>query len=159
MDILIDKFGNRKRLFLIILEMDKQILIFGPVSYTHLDVYKRQANMTKKTAKNVVKTIFQSPSPFIKIEFQGGDPSTDFEMVKYIIEEAEWQNLFKKRVLEFVICTNLTLLNEDMVKYLKKHKCMISTSLDGPKDLHDTNRPLQNKDLSLIHILLRRGSF
>ena len=44
-----------------------------------------------KTAKNVVKTIFQSPSPFIKIEFQGGDPSTDFEMVKYIIEEAEWQ--------------------------------------------------------------------
>ena len=50
-----------------------------------------------KTAKNVVKTIFESPSPFIKIEFQGGDPSTDFEMVKYIIEEAEWQNLFKKR--------------------------------------------------------------
>lgn len=105
------------------------------------------ADMTKKTAKNVVKTIFQSPSPCIKIEFQGGDPSTDFDMVKYIIEEAEWQNLFKKRELDFVICTNLTLLNEDMVKYLKKHKCMISTSLDGPKDLHDMNRPLQNKDL------------
>ena len=73
------------------------------------------ADMTKKTAKNVVKTIFQSPSPVIKIEFQGGDPSTDFDMVKYIIEEAEWQNLFKKRELDFVICTNLTLLNEDMV--------------------------------------------
>lgn len=88
-----------------------------------------------------------SPSPCIKIEFQGGDPSTYFEMVKYIIEEAEWQNLFKKRELEFVICTNLTLLNEKMVKYLKKHNCMISTSLDGPKDLHDRNRPLQNKNL------------
>ena len=24
---------------------------------------------------------------------------------------------------------------------------MISTSLDGPKDLHDTNRPLQDKNL------------
>ncbi|MCQ5078170.1 His-Xaa-Ser system radical SAM maturase HxsB, partial [Alistipes putredinis] len=83
--------------------------------------------MTKKTAKKVVKTIFQSPSPFIKKEFQGGDPSTDFEMVKYIIEEAEWQKLFKNRELDFVICTNLTFLNEDMVKYLKKHKCMIST--------------------------------
>ena len=119
--------------------------IYCQVARKNMDDHS--ANMTKKTAKNVVKTIFQSPSPFIKIEFQGGDPSTDFEMVKYIIEEAEWQNLFKKRVLEFVICTNLTLLNEDMVKYLKKHKCMISTSLDGPKDLHDTNRPLQNKDL------------
>lgn len=41
------------------------------------------ADMSKRTAKNVVKTIFQSPSPCIKIEFQGGDPSTDFEMVKH----------------------------------------------------------------------------
>lgn len=105
------------------------------------------ADMTKQTAKNIVKTIFQSPSPCIKIEFQGGDPSTDFDMVKYIIEEAEWQNLFKKKELDFVICTNLTLLNEKMVQYLKKHNCMISTSLDGPKDLHDTNRPLQDKEL------------
>lgn len=105
------------------------------------------ADMTKKTAKNIVKCIFESPSPCIKIEFQGGDPATDFDMVKYIIEEAEWQNLFKKRDLGFVICTNLTLLNEKMVSYLKKHNCLISTSLDGPKDLHDNNRPLQNKEL------------
>lgn len=119
--------------------------IYCQVARKNIDDHS--ADMTKKTAKNVVKTIFQSPSPFIKIEFQGGDPSTDFEMVKYIIEEAEWQNLFKKRELDFVICTNLTLLNEDMVKYLKKHKCMISTSLDGPKDLHDMNRPLQNREL------------
>ena len=103
--------------------------------------------MTKKTAKNIVKTIFMSPSPCIKIEFQGGDPSTYFEMVKYIIEEAEWQNLFKKRELEFVICTNLTLLNEKMVKYLKKHNCMISTSLDGPKIC------MTETDLSRIKIL------
>ena len=33
-----------------------------------------------------------------------------------------------------------------MVKYLKKHKCYVSTSLDGPKDLHNTNRPLQNTE-------------
>lgn len=104
------------------------------------------ADMTKETAKNVVKTIFESPSPCIKIEFQGGDPSTDFGMVKYIIEEAEYVNLFKKRELEFVICTNICLLTEEMVKYLKKHKCFISTSLDGPRDLHNANRPLQNTE-------------
>lgn len=120
--------------------------IYCQVARKNLD--DNSANMTKETAKNVVRTIFESPSPFIKIEFQGGDPSTDFDMVKYIIEEAEWQNLFKKRVLDFVICTNLTLLNEDMVKYLKKHKCAISTSLDGPKYLHDTNRPLQDPALN-----------
>lgn len=119
--------------------------IYCQVARKNQDDYS--SDMTKQTAKNVVKTIFQSPSPCIKIEFQGGDPSVNFQMVKYIIEEAEWQNLFKKRELEFVICTNLTLLTENMVKYLKKHKCMISTSLDGPEDLHDLNRPLQDKDL------------
>mgnify|MGYP000004840617 FL=1 len=59
------------------------------------------ADMSKKTAKNVVKTIFQSPSPCIKIEFQGGDPSTDFDMVKYIIEEAEWQKLIQEKRIGF----------------------------------------------------------
>lgn len=128
--------------------------IYCQVARKNMDDHS--ADMTKKTAKNVVKTIFQSPSPFIKIEFQGGDPSTDFNMVKYIIEEAEWQNLFKKRELDFVICTNLTLLNKDMVKYLKKHKCVISTSLDGPKDLHDKNRPLQNKELD-HHVIFEQN--
>ena len=105
------------------------------------------ADMTKKTAKNIVHTIFESPSNCIKIEFQGGDPSTDFEMVQYIIEEAEWQNIRKRKYLEFIICTNITLLTPKMVRYLKKHKCQISTSLDDPKEIHNMNRPLQNKTL------------
>ncbi len=116
--------------------------IYCQVARKNMDDH--EADMTKQTAKNVIKTIFQSPSPCIKIEFQGGDPSTYLEMVKYMIEEAEWQNLFKKKELSFVICTNVTLLTPDNVKYLKKHKCDISTSLDGPKELHNTNRPLQN---------------
>lgn len=115
--------------------------IYCQVARKNLDDHG--ADMSKETAKNVVKMIMQTPSPCIKIEFQGGDPSTDFDMVKYIIEEAEWQNLFKKKDLGFVICTNISLLDEKMVKYLKKHKCDISTSLDGPRDLHNTNRPLQ----------------
>ena len=119
--------------------------IYCQVARKNMDDHS--ADMTKETAKNIVKTIFESPSPCIKIEFQGGDPSTDFDMVKYIIEEAEWQNLFKKKHLDFIICTNLTLLDESMVKYLIKHKCEISTSLDGPKDIHDKNRPLQDKSL------------
>ena len=107
------------------------------------DINDHSADMTKSTAKKVVRSIFESPSPCIKIEFQGGDPSTDFKMVKYIIEEAEYINIFKKKDLSFVICTNISLLDRDMIAYLKKHKCDISTSLDGPKDIHNRNRPLQ----------------
>jgi His-Xaa-Ser system radical SAM maturase HxsB len=110
------------------------------------DLCDKGFDMSKTTAKNIVKTIFENPSQVIKIEFQGGEPLTDFEMVQYIIEEAEWINLFKRKQLEFVICTNISLITPKILKCLRKHKCYISTSLDGPKDLHNTNRPLQDTE-------------
>jgi len=107
------------------------------------DLNATEYDMTKKTAKRVVGLIFESPSSIIKIEFQGGDPLLNFDIVKYIIEEAEWVNIFKKKELEFVICTNLTLMTDKILKYLRGHRVYISTSLDGPKELHNLNRPLQ----------------
>lgn len=117
---------------------------------------EHNSDMDRSTAKKVVQTIFESPSPCIKIEFQGGDPSVRFDLVEYIIEESTLQNIRHKKDLEFVICTNLTLLDKAKIKYLKKHNCMISTSLDGPKDLHDLNRPLQDKNLD-HHAIFERN--
>lgn len=101
-------------------------------------------NMSYKTADKVIKTIFATPSPAIKIEFQGGDPAANFPMVQYLIEKAKVTNILKKKCLDFVICTNTTLLGDNEIKYLKKQKVQISTSLDGPHDLHNFNRPLQD---------------
>lgn len=101
-------------------------------------------DMSKKTAKKTVEKIFESPSQNIKIEFQGGEPLLNFEIIQYIIEKAEWTNLLKKRNLEFVICTNLTSIDEKMLKWLKGHRVYISTSIDGPKALHNKNRPLND---------------
>ena len=52
------------------------------------DIDAEAVDMSKETAKKVIKLIFQSPSQHIKIEFQGGERSTNFPMVNYIIEEA-----------------------------------------------------------------------
>ena len=45
------------------------------------DLDADSVDMSKETARKVVKLIFQSPSQYIKIEFQCGDPSTNFPMV------------------------------------------------------------------------------
>lgn len=105
------------------------------------DLNDKSYDMSEATAKNVVDKIFNSPSKSIKIEFQGGEPLLNFKIVKYIIEKAEWKNLFHKKNLEFVICTNLTSITEEMLKWLKGHRVYISTSIDGPKHLHNVNRP------------------
>ena len=44
--------------------------------------------------------------------------------------------------VEFSLVSNLTLLNDEMVTFLQEHKVNVSTSIDGPMALHNTNRPL-----------------
>lgn len=101
-------------------------------------------SMSTDTARQVVGMIFQSPSPAIKIEFQGGEPLLNWNVVRYIVEYAEMVNVKAGKDLEFVICTNLTLIDKHHLGFLKDHGVMISTSLDGPRDLHDSNRPCRD---------------
>ena len=92
------------------------------------------------TAKYIVNKIFESPSPIIKIEFQGGEPLLNWPIIKDIVEYAEIVNRIAKRRLEFVICTNLTLVTKDILEYCKSHNIAISTSLDGDQEIQNFNR-------------------
>jgi uncharacterized protein len=105
---------------------------------------QKTGDMSLDTAKKVVNMIFRSPSPTIKIEFQGGEPILNWNVVRKIVEYAEFLNRRVQKGLEFVLCTNLTLVDESILKFLKKHRVMISTSLDGPKELHDAHRISRN---------------
>lgn len=104
----------------------------------------RRWDMSIETSRKVVDMIFQSPSPYIKIEFQGGEPLLNFKVVKEIIKYAEKINHRLRKHLSFVLCTNLTLIDKDILNFLKEHDVIISTSLDGPKDIHDSNRVLRD---------------
>lgn len=108
------------------------------------DAESFQWDMSIETSNKVVEMIFQSPSPFIKIEFQGGEPLLNFNVIYEIIKYAEKINKRFQKQLTFVLCTNLTLITQDILDILKKHNVVVSTSLDGPKDIHDTNRILIN---------------
>jgi uncharacterized protein len=105
-------------------------------------------DMDRATAVNVANTIMQTPSPEVKIEFQGGEPLLNFEIVKIITHEAKRINRHKQKNLSFVICTNLTLMDDAKLGFLKKEGITISTSLDGPKEIHDLHRVMQNGNSS-----------
>lgn len=107
---------------------------------------KGQFDMTKEMADRALDFVFRSPNPAIKIEFQGGEPLLNFELVKYIVIEAKKRNLEYKRNLQFVIATTLSLLNEDILLFCKQHSIALSSSLDGPEDLHNANRPRPGRD-------------
>lgn len=99
-------------------------------------------NMDKKTAKKVVETIFESTAWDITIEFQWWEPLMNWDIVKYIIQYAKHINKTKKYNLHLSLVSNLTLMDEEKLEFLVNNNVWISTSLDWPKDLHNTNRNL-----------------
>ena len=103
---------------------------------------KHNNRMDKKTAKKAVDFALQSPAKQMTFEFQGGEPLLNFPIIKYIVEYAETQKGDKQ--IRYSLVSNLSLLTEEIAKYLKNHNIAISTSLDGGKELHSYNRPLRN---------------
>ena len=63
------------------------------------------------------------------------------EIVKY----AKELNKEVNKKLSFVVCTNLSLLTDEILTFFKEEGVLISTSVDGPERLHNWNRCRKNK--------------
>lgn len=103
-------------------------------------------DMSVETALASLDMVFKSPSPVIKIEFQGGESLLNFDLIKRIVLDAEERNKIEMRNLEFVIATNLSLLDDEILDFCLNHEIYLSTSLDGPASLHNKNRPRPGKN-------------
>ena len=105
---------------------------------------KKGYDMDKKTAKKVVDFIFKSPNKSITIEFQGGEPLLNWNIVKYITNYSLNKNKTEKKELRLALVTNLVEMDENKLDFLIKKGVSICTSLDGPKIVHDYNRRYLN---------------
>lgn len=96
--------------------------------------------MSKETMAKGVELMFRSPSDSITMEFQGGEPSLVPDIIEYGIQLAEGKNNEAKKDISYVLCTNSIHLTERMLDICKRYGVVISTSLDGPAFLHNSNR-------------------
>jgi uncharacterized protein len=103
-------------------------------------------DMSEETAEAALDLVFRSPSPTIKIEFQGGEPLLNFPRIRQIVAGATKRNARENRNVQFVIATNLAVVTDDILEFCKEHEILISTSLDGPRELHNANRPRPGRD-------------
>ena len=98
-------------------------------------------DMSEAIAERALRIALESPSSRIKIEFQGGEPLLNFPLVTKIVENAKLAAPKAGKKIEFVIASNLALLTDDILAFCKHNNVLLSTSLDGPADLHNRNRP------------------
>ena len=117
--------------------------------------------MSKEIAEKAVDIALQSPAECLNFEFQGGEPLLNFEIIKHIVSYAELNK--GNHEISYNIVSNLTLLTDDILDYLVEHRFGISTSIDGPKSVHDLNRPFKDgsgtymKAVSSIKKIQERG--
>jgi uncharacterized protein len=107
---------------------------------------KARYDMTPGTAERALDLVFRSPAPEISIEFQGGEPLLNFELVRFVVEAAERRNQTAGKEIQFVLTTNLALVTDEILDFCRDHRILISTSLDGPAFIHNTNRPRPERD-------------
>ncbi|MGV0948947.1 MULTISPECIES: His-Xaa-Ser system radical SAM maturase HxsB [Empedobacter] len=101
---------------------------------------KDKFDMSYEYLDKGIDIMFKSPNPHLTMEFQGGEALLAFDKIQYSVLKAKRIAEEKERKLTIVICTNLAIVNDEILMFCKEHNILISTSLDGPKFIHDKNR-------------------
>ena len=100
--------------------------------------YLKKGVMKKEDALKFVDIALSSPEKELDFEFQGGEPTLNFEILKTIVEYTE--TVKKDKIINYNLVTNLYNISDEMIDFLFKNNIKISTSLDGNLELHNSNR-------------------
>ncbi len=140
-----------------------QFLFYGPTlhafvltgrcnfgcQYCHSSIVgmtRTDTDMSIEVAERAVDMAFQTTSPGLTIEFQGGEPLANWEVLQHVVEYARQKNALAGKALSFSLVSNLTLLDEEKLDYLLDRKIQICTSIDGPADAHNKQRIWKDGD-------------
>jgi His-Xaa-Ser system radical SAM maturase HxsB len=97
-------------------------------------------DMSIETAERGVDIAFETTAWGLTIEFQGGEPTANWPVLKHIVDYARKKNETAQKVLSFALVTNLSLMDDEKLDFLIDRHVQICTSLDGPEDLHNKIR-------------------
>jgi len=103
-------------------------------------------DMTSEIARKAVKVMMEAPSKTITVEFQGGETLLAFDRVKEIVLYIKELNEKIGKNIEYVLATSLIDITLAQLTFIKEHNINLSTSLDGPEELHNQNRPIYSQN-------------
>lgn len=102
---------------------------------------KDAPDMSLDTARRVVEFAFSSPARELTLEFQGGEPLLNWPALELMVRYGREFARTAGRELRLALVSNLSLLDDGKLAFLMENGVSLCTSLDGPADVHDRNRP------------------
>lgn len=106
------------------------------------EMHINRQSMNIVTAERCVDFALSSPSNDLTFEFQGGEPLTNFETLKHVVLYSEANK--SKKIIHYNLVSNLSLIDDKIIDFIKEYNINLSTSLDGNQITHDHNRKFQN---------------
>jgi len=102
-------------------------------------------NMDSLTARRSIDWLFDHSGTRkkVRVEFFGGEPLLNMPLIRETINYTRKQEKKSGKTTTFAMTTNGALLTEENVQFLKQHKVGTMISLDGPAQIHDSQRPLK----------------
>lgn len=115
-------------------------------TYCYASAGESHDSLTWETIENAINLSVEASKKLgqkrIKLLFHGGgEPLVKWDLLTRATELVEKLWLGEKN---FSLVTNGTLINKEKAVWFKKHGFHLSISLDGPKDVHDLQRPKVN---------------
>lgn len=104
-----------------------------------------QKVMTQQTATDAIDFLIKESRHLqeISVILFGGEPFLNWKQLKHIVEYGEEKAKEAGKTINFSLTTNGTLLNEERIAFIKKHKIGVSVSIDGDEQTHDKSRRFQ----------------
>lgn len=105
-----------------------------------------KAYMTEEVGKKALKYLVDNSGSrkFLEVDFFGGEPLMDFELVKKLVKYGNEIAEEKGKKFRFTITTNGVLLDDDKIDFINENMHNVVLSLDGRKSVNDNMRKTLN---------------
>ena len=100
------------------------------------------ALMSFETGKRAIDFLIENSGTRrnLEVDFFGGEPLMNWEVVKKIVEYAREVEKDKGKNFRFTLTTNGMLIDDEVIEYSNKEMHNVVLSLDGRKEIHDRYR-------------------
>jgi uncharacterized protein len=107
---------------------------------------KQTGRMSWPVARAAIDRLFMEADPAapVTIGFLGGEPFLARDLVHQCVEYAADAASTRSLDVRFSVTTNGTLLRADDVEMLRRHRFAVTISVDGGRDVQNTQRPAAN---------------
>ncbi|MBR1863643.1 MAG: thioether cross-link-forming SCIFF peptide maturase [Ruminococcus sp.] len=99
-------------------------------------------NMPLEIAKKAIDFLIEKSygRKFLEVDFFGGEPSMNYDVVKETVKYAREQEKIHDKVFRFTTTTNGMKLTDEMIDFINQEMYNVVLSIDGRKEVNDRMR-------------------